>query len=196
MASPQRGRVEIVEVYGRRSLRAGEDENFRVRLAPDFAWPIQYTWDFGDGTLSVGNNVTHRFTRPGTYALTVIARNNVNSDTAYASVSVAPTPTPPPTLAPSTEPVAAEAPFRPGEIVWVTGIFPQSGTAGRWASAFADAGLRTAVLPTVQGQNEAFLVAVGGYRTEAEALDARDDVLQARDVPLWLLRLDERRRPR
>ncbi len=53
-----------------------------------------------------------------------------------------------------------------------------------------------AVLPTYQGRDEAFLVAVGGYRTEAEAQRARADVLQARDTPLWLLRLDQRRGPR
>lgn len=196
-ASSPRGRVEIVEVYGRRSLRVGEVENFRVRLAPGFAWPLQYAWDFGDGIISVGNNVTHRFTEPGTYPLTVVARNDVNSDTAYASISVAPAPTTPPIAPPPpSEPVAAVAPFNPGDIVWVAGIYPQPDSAGRWASVFTDAGLRAAVLPTVQGQDEAFLVAIGGYQTEAEAQRARGEVLQARDVPLWLLRLDERRRPR
>ena len=191
--SSLRGSVEIVEVYGRRSLQAGEEENFRVRIAPGFAWPLQYAWDFGDGIISVGNNVTHRFTRPGTYTLTVTARNDVNSDTAFASILVTPAPISP--TRPS-EPVAAADPFRPGDMVWVAGIYPQPDSARKWASVFVDAGLRAAVLPTYQGLDEAYLVAVGGYRTEAEAQRARADVLQARDTPLWLLRLDQRRGPR
>ncbi len=96
--------MDIVEVYGRRTLQAGEVENFRVRIAPGFAWPLQYAWDFGDGIISVGNNVTHRFTRPGTYTLTVIARNDVNSDTAFAAILVTPAPITPPR---PSEPVAA-----------------------------------------------------------------------------------------
>ena len=187
------GSVHIVEVFGQRSLRVGEDANFRVRIEPGFQWPLQYLWDFGDGIVSVGNNVTHRYARPGRYRLTVVTRNDVNSDTASVSINVSAAPVTAPL---PSEPVVAQSPFAPGDMVWVTGIYAQSDSAQVWATAFTDAGLRTAVLPTYQGTDEAYLVAVGGYRTEAEAQRARDAILRVRDTPLWLLELEERRGPR
>ena len=189
------GSVHIIEVFGQRSVRVGEEQNFRVRLAPGFQWPLQYTWDFGDGIISVGNNVTHRYARPGRYRLTVVTRNDVNSDTASVTITVTPAPVPTEPARPS-EPVAAEAPFAPGDMVWVAGIYPEPDSARHWASVYTDAGLSAAVLPAYMGRGEAFLVAVGGYRTEAEAQRDRATVLRARDTPLWLLRLDERRGPR
>ena len=54
----------ITEMYGRRTLQVGELENFRVRLGPGATAPIRYRWDFGDGIVSIGNNVTHTYFAP------------------------------------------------------------------------------------------------------------------------------------
>lgn len=67
-------------IYGRRALRTGEAENYRVRLPDQTPNPIEYVWDFGDGTLAEGNNVVHRYRKAGRYRIAVTIRNPYGSD--------------------------------------------------------------------------------------------------------------------
>lgn len=82
--------VSIVEVYGGRTLEAGAAETFRARIADRVTRPVVYAWDFGDGTLSQGNMVTHRYSKPGSYKVMVVAKNPLGRDTAFVNVFVVP----------------------------------------------------------------------------------------------------------
>ena len=72
--------AEIAAVYGARSPVVGQDVNYRVRLAQTSPSPVEYYWDFGDGTLAEGNNAVHHYRQPGRYRLTVSVRNQHGSD--------------------------------------------------------------------------------------------------------------------
>lgn len=187
---PTQGRVQIVQLYGRQTLTVGEAENYRVRLAPGFAQPVEYQWDFGDGTLSVGNNVVRRYTRPGRYTITAIARNAVNADTARVAVVVTSDRlAPPPPTEPSLVTLSAPPHFEAGQIVWVTGIYPTRHSAENDAALYAEARHRAGVVSAKKAGTTQYYVVVGGYRTENEAVRARADVLRVDDRPLWLMRL-------
>jgi hypothetical protein len=54
-------------------------------------------WDFGDGTFALGGNVTHTYSAPGTYTVTVIHSDAVaNATTFRGTIAVAAPPAPPP----------------------------------------------------------------------------------------------------
>lgn len=83
--------VRIVAVYGRRQLTVGKAENYRARTAAGAEQPVIFRWSMGDGTRAVGNNVTHRYERPGRYRIIVTARNakGTDSDTTFVDVVAA-----------------------------------------------------------------------------------------------------------
>ena len=55
------------------AIRLGEDQAaLRKALVPD-AMKHAWLWQFGDGTHQSGWRVTHRYTRPGTYRISVEA---------------------------------------------------------------------------------------------------------------------------
>lgn len=86
--TPSSRPLRIVAVYGPGTIRVGELANFRVRLADGAARPVIYRWHMGDGTAARGNNVAHRFTRPGRYEVTATARNASGSDSHTIVVEV------------------------------------------------------------------------------------------------------------
>ncbi len=54
---------------------------------------LVFNWDFGDGTVSqTGSSVTHTFTAPGTYTVTLSVSDGVDSSTATHEVNVTNTP--------------------------------------------------------------------------------------------------------
>lgn len=81
-------RVNIDTIYGASELMVGETDNYRVRMRPGARWPIQYFWDMGDGTQSLGNNIIHSYSKPGHYRITVWARNSLSSDSSSFAVNV------------------------------------------------------------------------------------------------------------
>lgn len=82
--------VRIDTLYGSRNLVVGHEENYRVRIQPDAAWPVIYDWDMGDGVRSRGNNVVHRYQKPGYYTLRVVAHNRYDADSTFTVIRVRP----------------------------------------------------------------------------------------------------------
>jgi len=82
--------VRIDSLYGSRVTEVGREENYRARLSPGQAWPVQYWWDMGDGVRALGNNIVHRYREPGYYTVRVTARNQYGADSTYAVVRVVP----------------------------------------------------------------------------------------------------------
>ena len=50
-------------------------ELIRATGSGDGAQPLQFTWDFGDGTLAVGRQAAHTYIAPGDYRLTLTVRD-------------------------------------------------------------------------------------------------------------------------
>ncbi len=175
---------QITEIYGRRTLQVGELENFRVRLDRGATGPIRYVWDFGDGILSVGNNVTHTYFEPGAYPVSVIARNVAGADTASAVVTVPapqrPQPTPTPALGSDSTP--------PSGFGWVVGTFADRTEAETLAAKTRGAGRDTRVLTHEPfRRSTVYRVVVGRYGTEAAAERERARIQNLAAGPVWLL---------
>lgn len=107
--APKNQAAEIEEVYGKRTVQAGEQVNFRARLVHGTTREVEYHWDFGDGTRAEGNGVVHRYKKPGQYRLSVSVRNPHGKDTETLMISVTEpaTPAPPPVTETRTPPVPA-----------------------------------------------------------------------------------------
>jgi len=54
------------------------------------ARPLDRQWTFGDGTEGAGSTVTHTYSRPGTYTVSVAARNEAGEATAATTITVTP----------------------------------------------------------------------------------------------------------
>lgn len=80
--------LRIVSVDGPTAMGVGELVNFRVRIADGAERPIIHRWDMGDGTQSEGNNVSHRYKRPGHYRIIATVWNRSGNDTESLAVTV------------------------------------------------------------------------------------------------------------
>jgi hypothetical protein len=133
---------------------AGEPLSFSADVSERWS-TTTITWDFGDGAVTTGANVSHTYTSPGPYHLTVTALDAVgNESSAGATVSVGCPAQPPATLssacpttptstspsAPTPAPAAAAAPA-------VTGVTQTHAVwrEGRAAAELADGRHRTRV---------------------------------------------------
>ena len=85
---------EIVDLQGSPSAQAGEEVNFTAR-ANEEASPVEYQWNFGDGTVELGPTATHAFESAGNYRVTVTARNDEGEDSRSMSVDVVAAPSEP-----------------------------------------------------------------------------------------------------
>jgi hypothetical protein len=62
----------------------------RVMGSGDGTPPLQFTWDFGDGTVSVGMEAAHAYLAPGSYRITFMVRDangNTSRDSSQVTVS-------------------------------------------------------------------------------------------------------------
>lgn len=86
--------VEILSVDCVSSLETGESGTFTASVNADATQPVTYSWSFGDGTSGTGMTVSHSWSSPGTYDVTVTANNGRASDSETCSVTVQPPPAP------------------------------------------------------------------------------------------------------
>jgi PKD repeat protein len=67
----------------------GKVANFDAGGSSDNVGIVSYEWNFGDGTAGTGKTVTHTYTEPGTYAVTLTVKDAAgNSNTASISVTI------------------------------------------------------------------------------------------------------------
>ena len=75
------------------SATAGFPVSFAATASDRFSAVASITWSFGDGTNGTGNALTHTYTKPGTYTVTVTATDAVgNATSASREITVAPQP--------------------------------------------------------------------------------------------------------
>lgn len=84
--------MRFVEIISPETVQANAVATFRARVNNYASRPVRVQWDFGDGTLSVGTMIAHRYAAPGTYEVTVYGRNPGGIDTASVQVVVDPAP--------------------------------------------------------------------------------------------------------
>ncbi len=131
--------VDVLSINGPTWLGVADEAAFEAVVGAGATQPVQYRWDFGDGTVATGRTTTHRYGEPGNYTISVAASNGGPADVQLLSVTVAaPQPvvaeaTPPP-AAPPTGPStpAEEAPIQPevcaGIVELNSVVFARNGT--------------------------------------------------------------------
>ena len=69
--------------------------------------PVEYRWDFGDGSTAMGMTATHAYSRAGTYTVTFTASNSGSMDSKSMTVTVTNPPVPAGVVSLSSNPAAA-----------------------------------------------------------------------------------------
>ncbi len=201
--------VQIDTIYGSSSIEVDEVDNYRVRISAGAKWPIQYYWDMGDGTLSIGNNIVHKFKRPGNFRVRVWARNSSSVDSTEMIVRVTDQTIPPaetPVVAarsvtsnnkvqkPRPTRVAAREQEDLGDIeegqafAWVIGTHLEKASAERALQKLrADkiAGVR--ILEDRSGKGvRAYRVTIGNYLSLDSAVRSKPAIEKIVDKKVWL----------
>ncbi|NND71039.1 MAG: PKD domain-containing protein [Rhodothermales bacterium] len=78
--------VSVLTINGPSTIDAGDDGTYEASTNPDASQPVDYMWDFGDGTTASGMVATHSFATPGTYTVSFTASNKKSSDTRTMTV--------------------------------------------------------------------------------------------------------------
>lgn len=79
----------IIALDGPSEVQAGESATFTATVNEDEATrPLQYQWDFGDGSTGSGLTATHTFNEPGTYTVSFTASNRAGEASESLSVNV------------------------------------------------------------------------------------------------------------
>ncbi len=207
--------VRLVEIIGPQTLTAGMVVHFRARAIEGAAQPVNYRWDLGDGTESIGSLVSHVYSAPGRYTLTVIARNETSADTLQTQVRVLP-----PVLEsvdpeveageePELERVASTVQTRPvrhsvsqsllfgsggispenGGYTWVLGTDLWPERAQERMRIYRLQGFRADIVEDISGRgSSAHRIVAGQFTTPDEALAARP-WLPKEATGVWLLPL-------
>lgn len=216
------GGIVIDTLYGARSLELGELENYRVRVEPGAVWPIQYFWEMGDGTESIGNNIVHRYSRPGTYRVKVRARNRVNTTVGELYVTVGggeaePVTVRPPVIAASEQretvmPSGTEVKTRPTpktkltaeerleddeddqSFAWVMETTLDQSSAERALRRYRNDGIPgVRILIDPSGKGSpAYRIVIGNYLTLDSAARAKEAIEELVGKSVWLFAFSER----
>ena len=87
--------VEVLAIDGPADLEAGDDGTFSATTNDEIATqPVEYRWDWGDGTTATGLLATHSYANAGTYTVTFTADNGGSTDSESMTVTVVPPPVP------------------------------------------------------------------------------------------------------
>ena len=87
--------VEVLAIDGPADLEAGDEGTFSATTNDEIATqPIEYRWDWGDGTTATGLLATHSYESAGTYTVTFTASNDGVTDSETMTVTVVPPPVP------------------------------------------------------------------------------------------------------
>ncbi len=86
--------VRGVSIAGPNKLFTREEGIFTAALLESATLPVRYEWDFNDGTIKTGLSVSHRFTIPGSYVVTLIASNQRSREQRNLIVTVTDRPQP------------------------------------------------------------------------------------------------------
>ncbi|MBT8401979.1 MAG: PKD domain-containing protein [Rhodothermia bacterium] len=205
------GHVRVLEIYGERQLEVGEIQNYRLRLRPGARWPINYRWDMGDGTILIGNNVLHRYSNPGSYRVTAVARNGISADTLFTEVLVSQ----PETAATTGETARPDATtsensagrrsprYHPDELRsrsgidvsaggygWSVGNYMDRQSAEQRMRQFKVRGFRTDIVTDAQGGGSpVYRVVVGQFASSGSALSAKREIQRLNDIPISLIEI-------
>lgn len=63
-------------------------DNFEIDFYNESTDATSYSWSFGDGQSSTEEEPSHRYSRPGTYTVTLTARNSKGSHQATAQITI------------------------------------------------------------------------------------------------------------
>lgn len=201
-------KVRIDSVYGSRRLVVGEEENYRVRLRADAAWPIQYEWNMGDGVRAVGNNIVHAYEEPGHFMVKVAVRNQYGADSTWIIVDVVPRDA----LVVSTMPVSGASSGSPADastgngvanseedaqdpnryFAWVIESHIERSSAEAAVRKYQGLGLSNLRVyrDTSGSGSDAFRVVVGRYTSTRLAVVDRTVVESKSQRPAWLLTIE------
>ena len=97
--------AEVLALDCPTTLDAGESGTFTATVNEEEATPpIEYTWDFGDGTTGTGLVATKRYSETGNYTLTFTAANGDASASQTCAVEIVEPPAPPTIASVSAQP--------------------------------------------------------------------------------------------
>ena len=80
--------VEVLAIDCPEELTTGEAGSFSASINEGASEPLEYRWDFGDGTTANAIAGSHSYAQGGTYTVTFTATNDGSTDTATCSVRV------------------------------------------------------------------------------------------------------------
>ena len=84
--------VDVVDIDCPSNLLVNESGTFTATVDEAASAPVEYRWDFGDGTTGMGLIATHSYDRAGTFDVRFTASNEGSSDSEECEVMVAPLP--------------------------------------------------------------------------------------------------------
>lgn len=171
--------VQILSVSGPDSLQTSQSGTFSVETNEDAKQPVTLAWNFGDNSAGAANQqVTHSFSRPGTYTVSIAATNKKGTDSGTTTVVVYDPPV-------------------PAELVSVSGapLNPDTRTAVRFSSNargdaplnyswdFGDGSTSTSANPThtysQQGNYTATLTVSNDHGTDSGTVSIRVSMYEA-----------------
>ncbi len=85
--------VMVIAIDGPSTLETNQTGTFTATVN-NATEPVEYRWDFGDGSTGMGLTSTHAYSRAGTYTVTFTASNNGSMDSKSMSVTVTNPPVP------------------------------------------------------------------------------------------------------
>ena len=84
--------VDVLSIDCPSELMVNETGTFTASVDANASAPIEYRWDFGDGSSALGATATHSFDSAGNYTVTFTGTNDGSSDSESCTVTVNPLP--------------------------------------------------------------------------------------------------------